>query len=653
MSRQTRLYLSALLLIVLCTNIHAQTTPPAKPAPQPAKATAADKSGADKKSASTAKAEEAKRLEEQRRAAAVALLVSLADEARSYRNQTLRARIQARAADILWETDAEKARTLFRRAWEAADLADTESQRKFDEERRAQEQQDRPFVGSVPPSLRTEVLRMAARRDRALGEELLHKLDEARKQEAAEAATTESNSSNNDATDPFELPAPLKLRLRLAQQLLDTDVARATEFADPALGRVSVDGLVFLCYLRAKNAAAADERFAQMLVRAGADPASDANTISLLSSYVLTPFLFIRYTSDGSTNSSSYDKPQSPPDLAPELRASFFRIAEQVFLRPLAPPEQDRTTSGRVGKYMVMTRLLPFFEQYAPEQSVALMKAQLTALAREVPDNYRNRNEAGVTRRASEAENDNNDSIQSILDKIERAQTQEERDNLYAEVALLAAEKGDARAFDFADKIENTDTRKGVRAYVDFTVLRYDVEHKRTEEALKLARTGALTSMQRVWALMEIARTFVKTDREQAVQLLDEAATEARRIGGSSADRPRALVAVATLLYEVDRARAWELMSEIVRAANNASEDFSGEDARIVASLQTKTQTSMYTFTADEFDLPNIFSALAKENLERATLLAKDFNGEAPRAAALIAVVRATLEKKPPTGTRK
>ena len=645
MIRQARVNIAVLVLLASLSNINAQTTTPAKTA-TPAKVSAADKSKA------AAARDEAKRLEEQRRVTAVALLISLADEARSYRNQTLRARIQARAADILWETDAEKSRALFRRAWEAADIADTESQRRYDEERRAQEQSGKPFVGNVPPSLRTEVLRMAAKRDRALGEELLHKLDEARKQEAANASTQQTNSSN-DTDDPFELPSSLKLRLRLANQLLETDVARALEFAAPALSRVSIDGLVFLSYLRAKNAAAADEGYAAMLARAGSDPASDANTISLLSSYVLTPFIFVRFTPDGSTNSSQYDKPSPPPDLSPELRANFFRVAEQVFLRPLPPPEQDHTTSGRTGKYMVMSRLLPFFEQYATEQTTTLIKAQMTALAREVPDEYKNRDPNRNTPRASEEEENGNDSIQSILDKIEHAQKQEERDNLYAEVALMAAEKGDARAFDFSDKIEDAEMRKGVRAYVDFTVTRYDIEKKRMEDALKLARTGALTGMQRVWALTEIARSYAKSDREHAVELLEETATEARRIGGSSADRPRALVAVANALYEADRARAWDMMSEVVRAANNSSEEFSGEDARIVASLHINTQTSMFSFTAEEFDLPNIFRSLAKDNLERSIQLAKDFNGESPRATALIAIVRATLEKKQETGNKK
>src|SRR5438445_35918 len=63
--------------------------------------------------ASAARAE-ADALAAQRRVQAVSLLTSLADEARDFRDETVRARAQARAADALWETDAQLARALFR-----------------------------------------------------------------------------------------------------------------------------------------------------------------------------------------------------------------------------------------------------------------------------------------------------------------------------------------------------------------------------------------------------------------------------------------------------------------------------------------------------------------------------------------------------------
>jgi hypothetical protein len=51
----------------------------------------------------------------ERRANAQSLLISLAADARNFTDQTLRARTQARIADILWEADPERARTILSR----------------------------------------------------------------------------------------------------------------------------------------------------------------------------------------------------------------------------------------------------------------------------------------------------------------------------------------------------------------------------------------------------------------------------------------------------------------------------------------------------------------------------------------------------------
>src|SRR6266481_1901583 len=96
---------------------------------------------------SDAKAE-ADRIARERREQARSLLISLASDARSFRDQTLRARSLARIADALWDVDAEQGRTLFRRAWEAAETAD---------------QNHGPYnLGEGPLNIRREVLKLAA-----------------------------------------------------------------------------------------------------------------------------------------------------------------------------------------------------------------------------------------------------------------------------------------------------------------------------------------------------------------------------------------------------------------------------------------------------------------------------------------------------------
>src|SRR6185369_6518040 len=122
----------------------------------------------------------------QQRTVAIALVSTLADEARSFKDRTRRARVQARAADVLWDSDPERARELFRRAWEAAEVVDAEKH--ADEMRRMDSEPGRVVVRGSP-SLRAEVLRLAAKRDRKLGEEFLKALDEATEKERSEAAT--------------------------------------------------------------------------------------------------------------------------------------------------------------------------------------------------------------------------------------------------------------------------------------------------------------------------------------------------------------------------------------------------------------------------------------------------------------------------------
>ena len=62
----------------------------------------------------------------QQRTVAISLVTTLADEARSFKDQTRRARVQARAADVLWDADNVNSRALFKRAWEEAEKGDAD-----------------------------------------------------------------------------------------------------------------------------------------------------------------------------------------------------------------------------------------------------------------------------------------------------------------------------------------------------------------------------------------------------------------------------------------------------------------------------------------------------------------------------------------------
>src|ERR1051325_9717303 len=174
-----------------------------------------------KTSAKKAAADESDPMAEVRRTTAVSLVNTLADDARMFRDPLLRARVQARAADALWDTERERAVLLFRRAWDEAESADAETDRKLEEEKQRQVREHGFSSIQLPPSVRTEVLRLAAKRDRALGEEFLAKMEEARKREAENAVTSNERApdpaqNGQRRADPTEAPPAVAKRLRLA-----------------------------------------------------------------------------------------------------------------------------------------------------------------------------------------------------------------------------------------------------------------------------------------------------------------------------------------------------------------------------------------------------------------------------------------------------
>jgi histone H3/H4 len=636
MDRHARLLAFALCVSALApAAVSAQSTAPAAPAQK-------------KPAAKKPKAGAADPMEEVRRASAVSLVSTRAEEARTFSEPALRARVQARAGDALWETDKEKARALFRRAWEAAEAADRDTANLSDAElrRRAIAQGGAGARGLL--NMRREVVILAARRDKELGEEFLAKLDEARKDEAGATSNTPQTpvQTNEQRINPDNPPPSMMQRLNLAQQLLDEgNVERALQFADPALYPINTFGMNVLNTLREKNRAAADERFMSLVARAGADPLSDANSISLLSSYAFTPFLYVTVRPDGNSHTRQWHGDIAPPaDIDPRVRAAFLAAAFRVLLRPLPPAEEDRTSSGRMGAYVVASRMLPLFERHAPDRAPAL-RARQAQLAQDTPDQSRRIDDELLTR-GIVPEDPNRDRAQDALNRLDAAKNANERDMIYFRAAMETVGSDPDKAREFANKVEDPDTRKQLISSIAFRLVQDAVRAKKAEDVLRHARGDELTRVQRVWGLSEAARLLAKEQPGRAAEALDEAAAEARKLDDGSPERVRALLAVATQLAALDRPRAWETMHEVVKAAN-ALPNFSGEGGDITVRVEFKGGGAMtQNNNVESFDLAGIFAALARDDFDRAAALARTLKAEAPRSVATLAVARSVLVKK-------
>jgi len=583
---------------------------------------------------------EAERIQKERQSQVRALLISLASDARSFRDQTLRARSLARIADALWEIDAEQGRTLFRKAWEAAEIANREANERLNIRDGVvaikPEEMNSGTLSSIVlnPDIRKEVLRLVAPHDRALSEEFLEKLKEPQSEEI---------KPEKPSTGLWDVPEALRQRLSLAEDLLRTgNTERALQLAEPVLGSVTRSSLDFLTLLREKNPAAADQRYAGLLVSSTNNMLADANTVSLLSSYIFTPNTYVIFNRDGAAT-GTFNPITSPANVSPQLRLAFFQTASAILLRPQPPPDQDQSTTGIAGKYMVLKRLLPLFEQYAPPEMVASMRSQFEALNSLVNDSVRSGEtesvEKGITPEEPFAAQE-----ASLLDQIDHARTSDERDQLYFKLASLALKNDDLKARDYVSKIEESEFRKQAQAWIDWGLAISAVKNQKVELALELNRIGELTHIQRVWVLTQTAKLLAKTNRDKASSLLETASAEARRISGSDLDRPRALFAIANAFRVVEPARVSEATFDGVKAANSA-EGFVGEGGMITQTINTKNVISVIPQDVPDFDIAEIFGALANDDYENAVQLARGFQSEAPRTNATIAIARAVLNR--------
>lgn len=91
---------------------------------------------------------------------------------------------------------------------------------------------------------------------------------------------------------------------------------------------------------------------------------------------------------------------------------------------------------------------------------------------------------------------------------------------------MRAAEQGDARASEFVEKIEDLETRNGVRRFVDYSFIRGLLAKNRVDEALASLRKADLPRTLRAHFLTQAASLTVEKDRVRAGELLEEALTE-------------------------------------------------------------------------------------------------------------------------------
>lgn len=588
----------------------------------------------------------------ERRARAIELITETADAARTFKDLFYRARLQTLAADALWPHDETRARLIFRRAWEAATAYD-----------KAEEEAEESESG-VPSAIqiteaRDEVLARVAARDSKLAEVFLNELLK-QKEEEKNAEQSQSSSQPARRTPWREVSAAGLRRLALAYDLLNRKepAARAADIAAPVIAEgESADLLAFITRLRETDNRVGDAFYLRLINRVSAERNADVNTVLLLSSQTVSPYLLVAVDERGALQFRSLSSTlTAASDILPQVTQpalnAFYSMAARILLRPIIPRRGQSTTPEAIALYFAIGRLLPFFERDAP-QAVASLRLRSSTLMNEIEAGRREtlNSQFELASRAVQP----GDPLRSQIDQLGRARDVAERERVALGIVRKAARlRLWDRARRAAGEIEDGGMRSRALSFIAVSqiadLLRAFADDKETnfDSLSKFVRNADAPAAAIAWGLAQTAVIAARQGDEQTAQaLLDEAEAFAARTPAGTRERVAAYTAVARLSVRVDVKRAWELLPEVVRAAN-APEDYAGDEASIELSTAADASNADEAFEplgveAEVFRLDGIFATMAQIDYEKALAAARSLGKELPQAFASLAVARVML----------
>jgi hypothetical protein len=528
------------------------------------------------------------------------LVVQLADLARSSSDAAFAARAQAQAATLLWPHDRERARAIFRGAFDSLAAP-------------VEPDSDNALTSPLRRQLQAELLSQVARRDPELAENIARALAhsaEGLKDEAASQVPVGARATASEASSDDELFAASTVRAEVEQrellvsvalQIVERDPHRAMALAQLSLGAgISPNFGRLLTLMRGVDAVLADLLFSSAVARLEQSRAASLTDIHALGSYLVS--------SAGQATKDSAKKSMT----VRFLRLAFDQVmrysskAEPVAAAAAKSPDAELESSA---VYFIGRQLADIFALYLPDR-LARLKAKMSEL-----------NGASAFERVIDPSAVQPSGPADAAREAREASDEGERSLLYARAALGWLAAGEmSQAESSALKIINAEMRDRVL----IQIARRQTADNRIEDAVALS-SRIEDDAARLGVLVRLAGAALSAkDRVRATELLNQAEREALRMPPSAA-RSQALLTVVSSFSAFDVLRAFEVMQAAVKAINVAAAD-------------------LY-----QLNFEGTLAVLAGADFDRALLLARQLTGNEVSVIAQLAVCRGGLAHSPAT----
>jgi hypothetical protein len=447
--------------------------------------------------------------------------------------------------------------------------------------------------------------------------------------------------------------------------LLDRgEPARAAQFAAPLVAEGPVREFVrFILQLRPQAPREADALYLQLLKQAASDPSADANDVLVLSSYVISPQLFVTVSGEASVRLYAMGRENGEDsqgrDVPPAVRGAFYTVAAALLLRPFPPRlSEPEVLAESAALYFAAGRLLPFFERDAPQHAPHL-RERMEALAGGIEEARRERLSAHMPTESMRPKNPS-DPLEKFVEEMSDPVSRAERYGMRLRAVTEAARrKLWDRARKLAAEIPDADARREAAFVIVSYQIKYltetfadDEDENDFEQAAAFARDADadVPPAVRARGLAQAAEMAArKGRRERALGLLEEGVGFALRADKGTGLRLDAFAVLASLAARLDGARAWELLAEVVRSANAfdaAAKETPPPPAapeavsRLLADGGEPLEKIFEPFRTDE-----LFATMARTDVARTLAEARALEEFEKRSGLLFAAARAVLER--------
>jgi hypothetical protein len=592
------------------------------------------------------------------------LLDQIVDEAQSLRLTENRVRIQITAADMLWDQNQGRARSLFASAAEGiAEVGRTQSTNNNRRQVMPDGTSFQVFPGGGPQNMRTYQLRQelvltAARHDAALAYQMLA----ATKSPANTQPTADTRGPRPQLNSDESLEQTLlgriaaldpKLAAQNAEQMMDKgqfpmtipevinqlykqDADAAEKLGDKTvkkiqaaniLARTETGGLV-QALLRAGPRPASDEKnsTAQATVPAWTPVLGQSAYVDLLSTVVDAALKATPNTQNNQRGGGPVNVRRSGPGANPPAP------------QPLTDAQIEQTNARRLLAGLQQT--LPMLDQYLPSKApLVRQKMSELGLSNVSPMNLVSALQGNATADA--------------LVQAAAAAPQQLQPRLYTQAAYKALEEGDTeRARQIANDHLQNNARDTVMQRIDFREMAKKAEGARIDE-IRQAVAPLQTDNEKIDLLIQVAGDMQKTNQKLAIQLLDEAKQIVSR-RATSYEQFEQQLRVAHAFASVDPARSFEVLDPGISQLNEllqAASVLSGFEINMFRDGEMAMQGGN-GLTAIVNRYGQEIAVLAKTDFERSEALAGRFQFTEPRIMTKLAMVQGLLNVKPLSGAR-